>query len=49
MVAPGYIAVKAEPGTHQAIFTYRPPSYRFSLMVMGVLILLVLMGLYLSE
>ena len=46
MLAPGFIGINVDPGTHQAIFSYHPLSYRFPLMVFGVLILLVLLGFY---
>jgi hypothetical protein len=39
MVSPGYSAVRVEPGTHLAVFTYRPPFYRFPLMITGLVIL----------
>jgi hypothetical protein len=45
MLAPGFIGIKVEPGTHQAIFSYQPPSYRLPLFVLSVLILIML-GFY---
>ncbi|MDD1670990.1 MAG: YfhO family protein, partial [Methanomicrobiales archaeon] len=39
MLTPGFIGIKVDPGTHQATFSYQPPSYRFPLMVVGVLVL----------
>jgi len=45
ILAPGFIGIKVEPGTHQAVFTYRPPWYRLPLMGLGIFVL-VLLGLY---
>jgi uncharacterized membrane protein YfhO len=42
MLAPGFIGVKVEPGTHQATFSYQPPFYRFPLIVLGILVLVFL-------
>jgi uncharacterized membrane protein YfhO len=45
MLAPGFIGIKVDPGTHEVIFSYQPPSYRLPLFVLGVLVLVIL-GLY---
>ena len=45
MLAPGFIGIKVDPGTHQAIFSYHPLSYRFPLFVVGILVLLIV-GFY---
>ena len=39
ILAPGYIGIQVAPGTHHAIFTYRPPFYRLPLFLLGILIL----------
>ena len=45
MLAPGFTGIKAAPGSHQVIFSYQPPPYRFLLFVAGVLVLVIL-GFY---
>ena len=47
MLAPGFIGINVGPGTHEAVFTYRPQSFRLPLLVTGILVL-VLLGLYAS-
>jgi len=42
MVAPGYVAANVAPGTHEAVFSYRPPWYRVPLFLFGALVLAVL-------
>jgi len=39
MLAPGFVGIKVQPGTHEALFVYRPPVYRFPLLVFGIFIL----------
>jgi hypothetical protein len=48
MLAPGFIGIKVDPGTHQVVFSYQPPSYRLPLFVLGLLVL-VLLGFYQSK
>jgi hypothetical protein len=45
MLAPGFIGIKVEPGMHQVIFSYQPPSYRLPLFILSVLVL-VLLGFF---
>jgi hypothetical protein len=47
MLAPGFIGIRVEAGTHEALFSYQPPFYRLPLLVMGILALIFL-GLYQS-
>lgn len=49
MLAPGFIGIKVEAGTHEAVFSYQPPFYRLPLFVCGVLVILVLLGFYLGK
>lgn len=42
MLAPGFIGVLVEPGTHEAFFYYKPPVYRLPLLIFGILVLLVM-------
>jgi hypothetical protein len=42
MLAPGFIGINVTPGTHEAVFSYHPPSYRLPLLVLGILVLVVL-------
>ena len=39
MLAPGFVGIKVQPGTHQALFVYQPPIYRFPLLVLSIFIL----------
>lgn len=39
MLAPGFVGIKVQPGTHEALFVYEPPAYRFPLLVLGIFIL----------
>jgi hypothetical protein len=45
MLAPGFIGIKVDQGTHEVIFSYQPPSFRLPLFVLGVLVLVIL-GFY---
>jgi len=45
MLAPGFIGIKVDPGTHQVTFSYQPPSYRLPLFI-GCVLVLVILGFY---
>jgi hypothetical protein len=47
MLTPGFIGIKVDAGTHEALFSYEPPFYRFPLIILGMLILIALLGVYL--
>jgi hypothetical protein len=42
MVAPGFIAIKADLGTHQVLFSYQPSFFRFILFIFGAFLLVML-------
>jgi len=39
MLAPGFIAIKVQPGVHQAIFLYKPPFWRLPFLMLGIFII----------
>jgi len=39
MLAPGFVGLKVPPGTHQAVFLYKAPVYRFPLLIFGIFVL----------
>ena len=42
MLAPGFIGVPVTPGTHHAVFTYRPPMMRTPLFIIGGVLMVIL-------
>ena len=40
MLMPSFLGVRLPPGTHHVLFEYRPPAYRYLLMLLGLLTLL---------
>jgi hypothetical protein len=42
MLTPGFIGVQVSKGTHQVVFSYKQPSYRIVLFVLGIIVLVIL-------